>query len=209
MLDDVPSTAERAVETGTRGSGGDQTLVIDEGAEGIVFAELERLHREGLQVPRRVRGARRGRLRRRRRPGGDRPDRRLAQCQAQAAALRAVDRGRRRPDDGRRPVRLRLRLRRRRGVVGAGRRGGVSRRQAARSLARRAARPRRSPGAARRSSRPIPRWLAGPIAELASARTGCGPSARWRRRSARSRRRASTRCCRCATAVRSTSPPRS
>ncbi len=49
MLDDVPNTAQRAVETGTRGSGGDQTLVIDEAAEGIVFGELDRLHREGFR----------------------------------------------------------------------------------------------------------------------------------------------------------------
>ncbi len=49
MLNDLPSTAERAVETGTRGSGGDQTLVIDEAAEGIVFGELDRLHREGYR----------------------------------------------------------------------------------------------------------------------------------------------------------------
>ncbi len=33
MLADSPSTAERALETGTRGSGGDRTLVIDRSAE--------------------------------------------------------------------------------------------------------------------------------------------------------------------------------
>lgn len=49
MLDDVPNTAQRAVETGTRGSGGDRTLVIDEVAEGIVFAELDRFHEEGFR----------------------------------------------------------------------------------------------------------------------------------------------------------------
>lgn len=49
MLDGVPSTAERAVETGSRGEGGDHTLVIDAGAEDIVFAELERLHEDGLR----------------------------------------------------------------------------------------------------------------------------------------------------------------
>jgi myo-inositol-1(or 4)-monophosphatase len=43
---DFPSTAEREIRTG-RGAGGDQTLVIDEGAEDVVFAELDRLHGEG------------------------------------------------------------------------------------------------------------------------------------------------------------------
>jgi myo-inositol-1(or 4)-monophosphatase len=42
-----PSTAERAVETGTQGSGGDRTLVIDEAAESVVMAELSRLHEQG------------------------------------------------------------------------------------------------------------------------------------------------------------------
>jgi myo-inositol-1(or 4)-monophosphatase len=46
MLEASPSTAERARETGETGSGGDQTLVIDEGAEKLVFAELERLASE-------------------------------------------------------------------------------------------------------------------------------------------------------------------
>ena len=41
-----PSTTERRIGTG-RGAGGDQTLVIDKGAEEAVFAELERLHHEG------------------------------------------------------------------------------------------------------------------------------------------------------------------
>jgi myo-inositol-1(or 4)-monophosphatase len=43
---DFPSTAEREVRTG-RGAGGDQTLVIDDGAEDVVFAELDRLHAQG------------------------------------------------------------------------------------------------------------------------------------------------------------------
>jgi myo-inositol-1(or 4)-monophosphatase len=41
------STAERAVETGTRGSGGDRTLVLDSSAEAIVVAELEAIHEQG------------------------------------------------------------------------------------------------------------------------------------------------------------------
>lgn len=48
MLSRRPSTAERAVETGSTGSGGDRTLEIDERAEQIVFDELERLHERGL-----------------------------------------------------------------------------------------------------------------------------------------------------------------
>jgi myo-inositol-1(or 4)-monophosphatase len=40
------STSEREVRTG-RGAGGDQTLVIDKGAEAAIFAELESLHAEG------------------------------------------------------------------------------------------------------------------------------------------------------------------
>ena len=46
VLQRHPSTGERAVETG-RGAGGDETLVIDGGAEDAVFAELESLHRQG------------------------------------------------------------------------------------------------------------------------------------------------------------------
>lgn len=47
VLASSPSTAERAVETGRRGSGGDRTLVIDESAESVVLEELERLHQQG------------------------------------------------------------------------------------------------------------------------------------------------------------------
>ena len=46
MLDAAPSTAERVEETGGLGGGGDLTLVIDARAEAVVFAELDRLHRE-------------------------------------------------------------------------------------------------------------------------------------------------------------------
>lgn len=48
MLAATPSTAERAVETGTRGEGGDRTLMIDQSAEGVVFAELDRIRAEGF-----------------------------------------------------------------------------------------------------------------------------------------------------------------
>jgi myo-inositol-1(or 4)-monophosphatase len=47
VLADAPTTAERAVETGTRGEGGDRTLVIDDSAETIVLEELGKLHEQG------------------------------------------------------------------------------------------------------------------------------------------------------------------
>jgi myo-inositol-1(or 4)-monophosphatase len=47
MLASTSSIAERAVETGDRGSGGDRTLVIDESAESIVVGELKALHEQG------------------------------------------------------------------------------------------------------------------------------------------------------------------
>jgi myo-inositol-1(or 4)-monophosphatase len=46
VFTEYPTTAEREVGTG-RGAGGDRTLVIDDGAEDVVFAELDRLHAEG------------------------------------------------------------------------------------------------------------------------------------------------------------------
>jgi len=47
MLADVPSTSERAVETGGRGEGGDRTLVIDRAAESVVLGELDLIRAEG------------------------------------------------------------------------------------------------------------------------------------------------------------------
>jgi myo-inositol-1(or 4)-monophosphatase len=44
---DAPTTSERAVETGTRGEGGDRTLVIDDSAETVVIKELNALHEQG------------------------------------------------------------------------------------------------------------------------------------------------------------------
>src|SRR5215469_16365065 len=49
MLADVPTTKQRALETGTRGSGGDQTLEIDSGAEQLVFDQLDALRDEGYR----------------------------------------------------------------------------------------------------------------------------------------------------------------
>ena len=49
MLAEVPTTAERALETGTRGRGGDRTLEIDQDAEQLVLDELDALRDEGYQ----------------------------------------------------------------------------------------------------------------------------------------------------------------
>src|SRR5437868_15308008 len=49
MLADRPTIAERVKETGTRGEGGDRTLLIDEAAEDVVFAELELIHKQGVR----------------------------------------------------------------------------------------------------------------------------------------------------------------
>jgi myo-inositol-1(or 4)-monophosphatase len=49
MLADVPTTKQRALETGTRGSGGDRTLEIDQNAEQLVLDQLEGLREEGYR----------------------------------------------------------------------------------------------------------------------------------------------------------------
>src|SRR3954468_6676916 len=49
VLRDNPTSAERVVETGDRGEGGDLTLVIDAAAEDAVFTELDRLHAAGAR----------------------------------------------------------------------------------------------------------------------------------------------------------------
>jgi myo-inositol-1(or 4)-monophosphatase len=49
VLRDNPTSAERVVETGDRGEGGDLTLVIDAAAEDAVFAELDGLHHDGAR----------------------------------------------------------------------------------------------------------------------------------------------------------------
>ncbi len=49
VLSNAPTSAERVVETGTRGEGGDRTLIIDEQAEDVVFAQLDRLHAAGAR----------------------------------------------------------------------------------------------------------------------------------------------------------------
>src|ERR1700755_2878263 len=49
MLEGRPTIAERVKETGTRGEGGDRTLLIDEAAEDVVFAELDKLYAGGAR----------------------------------------------------------------------------------------------------------------------------------------------------------------
>jgi myo-inositol-1(or 4)-monophosphatase len=49
VLHDNPTSRERVLETGTRGKGGDRTLVIDQLAEDIVFEQLERAHDAGAR----------------------------------------------------------------------------------------------------------------------------------------------------------------
>jgi myo-inositol-1(or 4)-monophosphatase len=49
ILAEAPTTAERAVETGSRGSGGDRTLVIDRQAERVVISQLDKLGEEGYR----------------------------------------------------------------------------------------------------------------------------------------------------------------
>jgi myo-inositol-1(or 4)-monophosphatase len=49
ILADAPTTAERVLEVGTRGEGGDRTLLIDAAAEDAVFKELEALYGAGLR----------------------------------------------------------------------------------------------------------------------------------------------------------------
>lgn len=49
VLAEHPTSRERVNETGTRGEGGDRTLVIDAAAEDAVFAELQRLHDAGAR----------------------------------------------------------------------------------------------------------------------------------------------------------------
>jgi myo-inositol-1(or 4)-monophosphatase len=49
VLLEHPTSRERVVETGDRGEGGDRTLVIDQQAEDVVFAQLDALHAAGAR----------------------------------------------------------------------------------------------------------------------------------------------------------------
>ena len=121
------------------------------GAEDAIFAELDALHADGRPLHRRLRGARRGRLRRPGRARGHRPDRRLAERQARAAR---TTRSRSRSPTGRRWPTSSFGY-----VYDFGAERGVGARRAARARCstasrstrrcRRAPRPRRAPRAAR------------------------------------------------------------
>ena len=105
MLAARPTTAERAVETGARRGRRPHARDRPGGRGRSSSPSWTPLHAAGPRFARGLRGARRGRLRRRRGARRDRPDRRLAERQARPPAPRALDRGRRRADDGRRRVR--------------------------------------------------------------------------------------------------------
>ena len=182
MLAQAPTTAERALETGTRGSGGDRTLVIDQAAEQLVFDELDGLRAEGYRFM--AVSEERGEI-----DYGDdgvrvidRPDRRLAERQARrphyALSIAVADGA----DDGRRRVRLRVRLRRRRAVV------GVAGRRAPGSTARRSIRRLASAADATGGSRC---WGSSPPIRAGSRprSTGCSTLPTACARSARSRHR--------------------
>ncbi len=47
VFGNAPTTAQRVIETGTRGSGGDRTLMLDQAAEDVVLAQLQALHDDG------------------------------------------------------------------------------------------------------------------------------------------------------------------
>ena len=130
VLAELPTRAERE-PVSRQGEGGDDTTAIDQAAEDgdPRAASATRRRRSSRRRSARFGDGADGRRRR--------PDRRLAERQARHPVLLALDRGRRRLDDGRRVLRLRLRLRHRRGV---GRRRGRRRlpeRRAARRRHRR------------------------------------------------------------------------
>ena len=154
VLAENPTSKERVIETGETGEGGDQTLVIDAAAEDAVFAELDRLHATGARFT--AVSEERGYVD----FGSDDalvvidPIDGSHERQARAHPPRAVDRGRRRPDDGRRRLRLRLRPRPGRGVVRDARRRRLLNDAPLDHAAARAPHARRAPRAASRSSRP-------------------------------------------------------
>ena len=207
ILAEQPTTAERVREVGTRGEGGDRTLLIDAAAEEAVFQGARGAARRGAALHGRQRGARHDRLRRHGHARRGRPDRRLGQREARPAAPFDLDRGRRRRHDGRRLLRLRPRLRPGRGVGRPPRPGRLARRpppaQGGRASA---ARPTASSSCSA-SSPPIRAGSATRRMRSSSAPTGCGRSARSPRRSARWRRRGSTAWSRSGAAARSTPPP--
>ena len=122
------------------------TLKLDRQCEDIVFEELERIAAAGTALS--AVSEERGEVdaRRRRGPctGRHRSDRRLDERAPDDPLPLAVDRCRRRRFDGGRPLRLRPRLRRRRGVLGGPRRRRPPRRRPDRAAARARCRSRSS-----------------------------------------------------------------
>ena len=183
------SSEERTVYEGV-GEGGDRTLGDRPPLRGRRLRRARDAGRAGRLLRRRLRGARRGRVRRRRRgPGRDRPDRRLAQRPPHDPLAQPQHRRRLRRLDGRRRVRLRPRLRRRRGVRRPPRRGRA---------ARRPRRPGRRRGREAGGGRPrVGRAgvvAAGPARRWRARPTACGWSARSRSPPPMSPPAASTRC---------------
>ena len=160
--------------------GGDETTAIDAAAERVVLA-----HFQDSTTSRscRKRPASPGRAD----PHRRRPDRRLAEREARHRLLLAVDRRRLRPDDGRRPLRLRPRLRHRGGVDGDARRAA----RASTDSPRR----RRAEGADRdpRLRGDAYALVAEKAAPWSTSPIACASWARWRSRSATSPPAASTR----------------
>ena len=152
VLPSCPTRASVSPSSAT-GMGGDETTAIDEAAERVVIARFEdaRRHHD------RLRGGRPSRRR-------GRPYVVVDPIDGSLNAKRGIpffcplDRGRRRADDGRRPLRLRPRLRLGRGVDRAPRRRRVAQRRSARPAAPegRDRDPRRSRRRARRRSRRRP-----------------------------------------------------
>ena len=172
----------------------------------LVFAELEALHEAGLPILRAVGGAGRDRLRRRRRAGDHRPDRRLAQRQARTPPPRPVARGRRRRRRWPTWCSASSTISGPGGVVGAPRRGRVARRRAARRHAAASA----ALATARLEVVGIesadPRWVAAAIGSCAVLPTGCGRWARSPPRCVRSPPRGLTAWCPCGAREASTPP---
>ena len=206
--------ASASRETGTRGEGGDRTLVIDAAAEDAVFAELEALHDAGARFTRRLRGARR---RSTSAATGDvlvvidpidgslNAKRGLPH---HALSIAVADG----PHDGRRRLRLRPRLRARRGVGRAARGEGALLDGAPAAIRRRASAAAPTASSSCSGSSPPTRAGSRDAARRArrASRTACARSARSRSRCARSppaRLRRHGR--RCGAAARSTPPPAS
>ena len=206
---DHPTSRERVEETGERGEGGDQTLVIDQQAEDGVFRELERLHDRGARF--RAVSEERGVVD----FGSDDVVVVIDPIDGSLNAKRGMT-ARRHLDRGRRPARRwPTSSSASSPTSGPARSGRPARGEGAASTARRC--PSRRPSgatatASSRSSRSSPPTRAGSRRGMARparrTSTASARSARWRSRSARSRSRAWTGWRRCGARARSTAPRR-